>query len=426
MSRFQKSGAGNVILFPQYLLKNQMTLTLLLDLDDTLLSNDMGTFIPAYLQALGNHLKTSLPPEKLIPTLLAATRAMLENNRPDRTLKQVFDQAFYPSLGVDPEQLRQPIESFYQESFPSLRNLTNPIPGAVDFVEAAINKGYRIAIATNPLFPRTAVLQRLQWAGLSPDIYPFLLIPSYEILHFAKPNPAYFAEVLAYLGWTDGQVLMVGDDPQLDFDASRRYGLAAYWINRSSSDYPTQFLPPTAAGKLTDLQAWIDSLPEKFLEPKNDHHSSYLFTLRATPAAVETIIQEKTDKSLKERPTADEWCTTEVICHLRDVDNEINLPRIKCLIKEDNPFLPGVDSDQWAIERDYFHQDGRKALNDFMVSRIELLDLLEQLNPQDWNRTARHAIFGPTNLKELIRISSGHDRVHLHQIHTCFLESPIH
>lgn len=192
----------------------------------------------------------------------------------------------------------------------------------------------------------------------------------------------------------------------------------------SGSDYPTKFLPPTATGMLPDLQAWIDSVPEKILEPNTDNSDSYLYTLRATPAAVETIIQGKAEKFLKEKPKANEWCITEVICHLRDVDKEINLPRIKCLITEDNPFLPGVDSDQWAIERDYFHQDGRKALNDFMINRIELLDLLGQLKPEDWNRTARHAIFGPTNLKELVSISAGHDRLHIHQIHTCFLENP--
>jgi hypothetical protein len=31
-------------------------------------------------------------------------------------------------------------------------------------------------------------------------------------------------------------------------------------------------------------------------------------------------------------------------------------------------------------------------------------------------RTARHAIFGPTHLKELVGINAGHDRLHLQQV----------
>ena len=71
-------------------------------------------------------------------------------------------------------------------------------------------------IATNPLFPRTAIYQRLEWAGLPPDKYPFSLIPSYETFHFAKPNPTYFAEFLTISGWPDGPMIMVGNDLEHD------------------------------------------------------------------------------------------------------------------------------------------------------------------------------------------------------------------
>ena len=55
-------------------------------------------------------------------------------------------------------------------------------------------------VATNPIFPRKAILHRLSWAGLAPEQVPFALITDYERFHFAKPNPAFFAEILAQLG----------------------------------------------------------------------------------------------------------------------------------------------------------------------------------------------------------------------------------
>jgi len=50
------------------------------------------------------------------------------------------------------------------------------------------------------------------------------------------------------------------------------------------------------------------------------------------------------------------------------------------------------------------------------VARLELLKLLEPARPQDWERRARHAIFGPTDLAELTRIIAGHDRLHVRQM----------
>ncbi len=73
-----------------------MIRTLLLDLDDTLLENDVETFVPAYLQRLGAFLNDLAPAERLIPLLLHATRVMLENNDPEITLERVFAGNFYP------------------------------------------------------------------------------------------------------------------------------------------------------------------------------------------------------------------------------------------------------------------------------------------------------------------------------------------
>ena len=91
-----------------------------------------------------------------------------------------------------------------------------------------------LAIATNPLFPLTAIEQRLDWAGLSPEEYPFSIVPSYENAHFAKPNPAFLAELLARLGWPEGPVVMVGDDPDNDVRCGLELGLARFLVEGST------------------------------------------------------------------------------------------------------------------------------------------------------------------------------------------------
>ena len=80
-----------------------------------------------------------------------------------------------------------------------------------------------------------------------------------------------------------------------------------------------------------------------------------------------------------------------------------------------NPFLAGEDTDRWVEERHYAEQDGFQAMVDYIAARKETLGLLVGLQAE-WSRTARHAIFGPTTLLELVGFTAGHDRAHIQQI----------
>jgi hypothetical protein len=153
------------------------------------------------------------------------------------------------------------------------------------------------------------------------------------------------------------------------------------------------------------------------VEPNYENPSALLAILRSTPAALEIISRELPSEAWPCRPGPENWCLTEIICHLRDVEQEVNLTRIKSVLQESNPFLPGMDTDPWAKERYYIDQDGQGALITFSATRQRLLKLLEKLSPQEWEHPARHAILGPTSLLELVSIIASHDRLHIHQIH---------
>lgn len=42
-------------------------------------------------------------------------------------------------------------------------------PKAAEAIKTAKNAGFRVALATNPLFPIMATESRIKWAGLKPD-----------------------------------------------------------------------------------------------------------------------------------------------------------------------------------------------------------------------------------------------------------------
>jgi FMN phosphatase YigB (HAD superfamily) len=206
---------------------------LLCDLDGTLLSNDWGSFQPAYLKALGAHLAEKVHPDKMIPELLTGTRKMLENDDPLVTLESAFARHFYSSLGLENTGLSNMIIDFYQQKFPALGRLTTHLPKAVEFVTTRIAANDRVVVATNPFFPQVATFVRLAWAGLPVDVTRFDLVTTYEFMHFTKPKAAYYAEILAYLGYPDEPVLMIGNDFENDILAAQKLGIPGFWLTLS-------------------------------------------------------------------------------------------------------------------------------------------------------------------------------------------------
>jgi len=394
-----------------------MTLTLLLDLDDTLLTNRIDTFLSTYLEAWGKFIADRVQPDLFVQQLLVSTQKMLKNDRPDRTLKEVFDAAFYPAIGVPEEELRETIDRFYREVYPGLRTKTQPRAEAVRLVEQALGRGCRLAVATNPLFPLPAIIQRLEWAGLPVDQFPFELISSYETFHYAKPNPAYFGELLAQMGWPVEPPVMVGNSLEDDVRPAIRVGIQAYLLLDPDNPAVAGTEEIQHKGTLSEIFSWLETIREEDIQPDYSLSSSMVATLKGSPAALATLTRSVPVDRWNIRPQPEEWSLTEIICHLRDAEREVNLPRMEKIASDQNPFLPGMDTDPWAEERNYIQQDGVQALHDFIDARSQVLDRLRSFQEVDWERPTRHAIFGPTPVRELIGFIATHDRTHVHQVH---------
>ena len=407
--------AAIAIPYPPFSMETPVTLTLLLDLDDTLLGNQIDTFVSSYTRLLARHLSASVDPKLLVQQLQAATGFMLAHQRPDQTLEENFSSLFYPKIGLSRTVAQPFIDDFYSRVFPTLKQYTQIIPACAALVKGAFERGYRVAIATNPLFPRTAILQRLNWAGADPQDYPFALVPDYEAFHFAKPNPAFYAELLARLDWPDGPVVMVGDSIDNDVTAARQMGLAAFWISKDGLQPAQGLLAPNASGSLADVLPWLQTV--SLTAPDFNNPQAAQAVLLSTPAVLHSLRKEVPIEGWLKPPAPHEWCLAEIVCHLRDVETEVNLPRLKKMVDENNPFLPGMDTDPWVLQRNYISQDCLQALDDFIAARMESIALLEKLEPTAWLRTARHSILGPTKLQEIVGITASHDRLHIQQTH---------
>jgi FMN phosphatase YigB (HAD superfamily) len=382
---------------------------LLIDLDDTLLLNDMKRFLPVYLDRLGRHLSNLAPADQIAAQVMAGSMSMIQNSDPTCTLQQVFAEHFFAPLGINEEDITPQVDEFYDEVFPDLQTLTAPRPGADQLIKAAIDKEIEVVIATSPLFPRTAIEQRLSWAGIPPDRFPYALITSYEDFHYAKPHLEYYAEILAHLGLPPHQAAMIGNDPTDDLIPAQSLGLAVFDVNHDDSNrFP--------GGDLLEAAAWIDQAHREVRKNAASHPDSILARLRGHLSALHTILLQLDQREWTKPPQKEEWAINQIICHLRDVEHEVYLPRMSSLLTEENPHISAIETDRWAEERGYADQSGEEAFDAFSRSRLQLIEQLSSLTSDQWDRPARHSILGPTTLAETFKIATDHDLLHLAQI----------
>ncbi len=392
-----------------------MTLTLLLDLDDTLIENDIDKFLPVYLKALSKQLAAYVSPDIMVKELLKATDLMIANNLPASSLEDVFDAWFYPHIGVPKEQLFPALADFYERVFPSLSYITKPRPEAIRLVEKAIARGFTVVVATNPLFPARAIQHRLAWGSLGIETHAYSVVSSYELFHFTKPNPAFYAECLGRIGWPSQPAVMVGNSLIDDLIPAGKLNIPGFWISDSDNRLPQDLPALSRKGSLAEIEPWLDEIIDANPAPAAETPETLLACLKSTPAVFDAFGRSLPEEKWNTTSQDGEWCFTEIMCHLRDADREINLPRFERMIKESNTFLAGVNADAWSETRGYCSENGHAALEGYILARIELIEKLASLDSLQWESTARHAIFGPTTLKELVTFIIQHDKTHIQQ-----------
>ena len=111
-------------------------------------------------------------------------------------------------------------------------------PQAAGLVARLKAAGYRVILATNPIFPAVATESRIRWAGMVPE--DFELYTTYEYACRCKPNPDYYRDILSSMALEASECLMVGNDATED-TAAELAGIQVFLItdcliNRENKD----------------------------------------------------------------------------------------------------------------------------------------------------------------------------------------------
>lgn len=235
-----------------------MLKAILFDLDDTLLGNDIAAFIPHYSQILVDHARAYMEPDRFQQVLMSATQAMVANEGSASSNRELFWARFSELSGLDAAELEPFFDRFYSNEFDSLASQTEVRPEAAGLVKTCFDSGLKVVIATNPMFPRTAIEKRLAWAGVPVSRFHYDLVTSYDNMHATKPSPAYYREILDRLKCKPNAAMMVGDDWRNDIEPASGLGLATFWINGKDMAPPDPDLL-SGFGSLEELAAKVSN-----------------------------------------------------------------------------------------------------------------------------------------------------------------------
>lgn len=231
--------------------------TILFDLDGTLLPMDQDVFVKGYFSLLAKKLEShGYEAKSLIDAVWRGTGAMIQNDG-SKTNETVFWDKFASILGEHVLNDKEVLEAFYRNEFTQAKQFVGHNASVSDVVKKLKKKGYKLVLATNPIFPAQATLHRIDWAGLHP--HDFVHFTSYENAKYSKPNPQYYQEILDKLGLQAEECLMVGNDV-VDDTAAAQLGIKVFLLTDCLINKDNVDISMYPQGGFEDLMAYIAGL----------------------------------------------------------------------------------------------------------------------------------------------------------------------
>lgn len=200
--------------------------TILFDLDGTLLSINMNDFENIYYKSLSESFKDLISPDEFMKILYHSVVTMVKNTE-HRTNEEVFMEAMKEHVEGDLEKYAEIFAEYYESGFKVLRDAVLDTKEMQTATAILKEKGYELVIATNPLFPKSAIDQRIEWSGINREHFSY--VSYFETNHYCKPNIQYYQEILEHIGKDPKECMMVGNDALEDLIAGR-LGIKTYLI----------------------------------------------------------------------------------------------------------------------------------------------------------------------------------------------------
>ena len=238
-----------------------MLKAVLFDLDGTLLPMDQKLFMKDYFSRLIRRLAPlGYTPDSFLASMQAGITAMVQNDG-TRTNEEAYWDAYTAVSGKEILNHMSVFEDFYENEFDEVAPTCGFNPKAAELIHSLKDKGIRVILATNPLFPRIATQKRIRWAGLQPE--DFELYTTYEDIGTCKPSPMYYKNVLDRIDLAPEDCIMVGNDVAEDMMAGAKVGLRGFLLTDCLINTPSADVIDYPHGSFDELNIYLTSLIAK-------------------------------------------------------------------------------------------------------------------------------------------------------------------
>lgn len=227
----------------------------LFDLDGTLLPMDQNVFVKVYFgKIVEKFTPLGYEPERLIDTIWKGIKAMVKNDG-SVINESLFWESFVEEYGEEKLKDRPYFDEFYHIEFDEVKSACGYNPEAAATVRAIKDRGLKVALATNPVFPTLATEKRISWAGLKPE--EFELYTTYQNSNYCKPKPEYYMSVLKQLGANPEECLMVGNDVSEDM-VTEAMGMKVFLLTDCLINKENKDISRYPQGSFKELLEFID------------------------------------------------------------------------------------------------------------------------------------------------------------------------
>ena len=193
--------------------------------------------------------------DQLVDGIWAGTAAMVKNDG-TCTNEEAFWRRFVQIFGEKALADKPIFDEYYRVEFQQVAEVCGCSAEAKATIEELKKRGYRIALATNPIFPAIATESRIRWAGLEPE--EFELYTTYENTCYCKPNPDYYRDILQRLDCQAEECLMIGNDVEEDMIAES-IGMKVFLLTDCMINKKERDISVFPHGGFKDLLQYLDN-----------------------------------------------------------------------------------------------------------------------------------------------------------------------
>lgn len=229
------------------------------DLDQTLLDFDMKEFLDKFVFEIVEYLTAKgYDGDYLGKGIISGTNLMIEN-KGSSSNEEVFWEYMVDYSKLDRQKIEELLMGFYLTRYNNIKKVLNYQSISVEIIKILKDKGYKLYLTTNPLFPKIGTQSRMMWNDLNPN--DFEVITTYENSHYCKPNLKYYQEVMDKFNLQADSILMVGNDVKEDL-AIEKLGVLCFLVtdqlfNSQNIEYTNTY----QVGSREKLLEFVKNLP---------------------------------------------------------------------------------------------------------------------------------------------------------------------